>query len=255
MQGQRSPEAGFAWGAGPRYNRAMGSLFALADLHLSLSGEKPMDVFGELWRDHSARMAEAWDGTVGPEDTVLLPGDLSWAKTLDDAASDLGWIGQRPGRKLLLRGNHDYWWSSVAKVTRALPEGCQPLQNSAVRLERCVVLGTRGWTSPDDPAAQPEDAKIFRRELERLRLSVQDADRQHGRDLPRVAMLHFPPWIEGREPTPVVRILKDAGVRHCVYGHLHGEDHRLGITGEREGIHFYLVAADALGFAPVEIPL
>ena len=214
-----------------------------------------MDVFGELWRDHATRMAESWDRIVDAGDTVLLPGDLSWAKTLDAAAPDLEWIGGRPGRKLLLRGNHDYWWSSLAKVRAALPDGCEPLQNDSIGLEDCVVIGARGWTAPDDPAAQPDDHKIFRREIERLRLSVGDADRRHGQTLPRVAMLHFPPWIEGREPTPVVGILARAGVRHCVYGHLHGEDHRLGVTGERDGITFRLVAADAVGFTPVEIPL
>ena len=113
----------------------------------------------------------------------------------------------------------------------------------------------RGWTSPEDPAAEPEDGKIFRRELERLRLSVQDADRRHGRELPRIAMLHYPPWIVGRDPTAVVTILRRAGVRHVVYGHLHGDDHALGVVGERDGLTFHLVAADAIDFAPREIPV
>jgi hypothetical protein len=228
-------------------------LFALADLHLSLSGAKPMDVFGEAWRDHTARMAAAWDGAVSSDDTVLLPGDLSWARDLEEAKPDLAWIGERPGSKILLRGNHDSWWSSASRVRRVLPAGCDLLQNEARLAAGRVVVGARGWTSPADPSAQPEDALVFRRELERLRLSVADADRRFGRDIPRLAMLHYPPWIVGREPTEVVAVLAEAGVRECVYGHLHGADHVLGVTGSREGIRFRLVAADATGFEPVPL--
>jgi len=228
-------------------------LFALADLHLSLSGVKPMDVFGEAWRDHAGRMASAWDRLVGPDDTVLLPGDLSWARDLEEAKADLAWIGARPGSKILLRGNHDTWWTSASKVRRALPAGCDLLQNEARLAAGRVVVGARGWTSPADPVAQPEDAVVFRREIERLRLSIADADRRFGRGLPRLAMLHYPPWIEGRAPTEVVALLEEAGVRDCVYGHLHGADHALAVTGERGGIRFHLVSADATGFEPVSL--
>jgi len=233
----------------------MGRLFALADLHLSLSGAKPMDMFGEIWAGHDRRMARAWDATVAAEDTVLLAGDLTWARTLADAAPDLEWIGCRPGRKLLLRGNHDSWWASPAKVRRALPPNCDLLQNCAFQIEQRVIVGARGWLAPDDPIAEPGDEKIFHRELERLRLSVAHADREFDPGLPRIAMLHYPPWIEGREPTELVRVIQDAGVRSCVFGHLHGKDHRLAITGRRAGIDYLLVAADAVAFRPVEILL
>lgn len=233
----------------------MGRLFALADLHLSLPGLKPMDLFGELWRDHVPRMAAAWDRSVDDEDTVLLPGDISWARNAGEAAPDLEWIGQRPGRKLLLRGNHDSWWSSLGKARRLLPPGCVPLQNDSHRVGDWVVVGARGWTSPDDPAASAADERVFRRELERLRLSLVHADAEHGRDLPRLAMVHYPPWLEGGEPTRVVEMLRGAGVRVCVYGHLHGEDHRLAIRGDRGGIRYIFVAADAVGFAPAELEL
>jgi predicted phosphohydrolase len=233
----------------------MGRLFALADLHLSLTGDKPMDVFGEAWVDHPRRMAEAWDARVGPGDTVLLPGDLSWARNMREAEPDLAWIGARPGRKILLRGNHDTWWTGLARVRAALPDGCDALQNDALRLDTCVVLGARGWLDPEDPLAGPDDARIFRRELERLRLSILAADRLEADGLPRVAMLHYPPWIEGREPTRVVALLERARVAHCVYGHLHGGDHRLAVTGQRNGVEYHLVAADAVDFGPVEIPL
>lgn len=231
----------------------MGRLFALADLHLSLAGQKPMDVFGAIWRDHPARMAENWDRTVATDDTVLLPGDLSWAHGLEEAAPDLAWIGARPGRKVLLRGNHDSWWSSLAKVRAVLPVGCELLQNNALEIDGRVIVGARGWTAPDDPVAEPGDGKIFDRELDRLRLSLSAADREYGRDRPRVAMLHYPPWIDGREPTAVVPLLEDGGVCACVYGHLHGDDHRLAVTGHHRGIDFYLAAADAVDFRPIPI--
>jgi predicted phosphohydrolase len=230
-------------------------LFALADLHLSLAGTKPMDVFGEAWRDHPRRMAEAWDRIVLPDDTVLLPGDLSWGRNLAEAEPDLAWIGLRPGRKLLLRGNHDSWWGSPARVRAALPPGCDLLQNDSHLVDGRIVVGARGWTSPDDPMADEHAGKVFRRELERLRLSIAHADRTFGRERPRIAMLHFPPWLEGREPTPVIDRLRRGGVSVVVYGHLHGADHALAVRGERDGLRFCFVSADAVGFAPAEIPL
>jgi predicted phosphohydrolase len=228
-------------------------LFAIADLHLSSSGEKPMDVFGPQWIDHAARMAAAWDATVGDRDAVLLPGDLSWARTLAEAAGDLEWIAARPGTKYLLRGNHDSWWSSIGQVRRALPPDCRALQHDAFDLGACVLVGARGWLLLDDPAATEEDAGVFRRELARLTLSIENADRRFGRAKPRVAMLHYPPWIEGRAPSQVIAILRDGGVSCCVYGHLHGADHALGVRGTRDGIRYELVAADAIGFAPLPI--
>jgi predicted phosphohydrolase len=231
----------------------MARLFALADLHLSLNGEKPMDVFGEQWRDHAQRMAANWDSTVSATDTVLLPGDLSWARSLEEAAPDLLCIAERPVHKILLKGNHDSWWSSRAKLSSALSADCDILQHDSVRISDTVIIGARGWTSPGDPHAVPADEPLFRRELERLKLSIAHADRLHGLALPRVAMLHYPPWIKGQPPTEVVTLLKDAGASVCVYGHLHGEDHRLAVTGHQEGIDYHLVASDAVAFSPVTI--
>ena len=228
--------------------------FALADLHLSLSGAKPMDVFGELWRDHAPRMAAAWDQSVGEGDLVLLPGDLSWGRNLAEARDDLAWIHARPGRKLLLRGNHDSWWSkSVGKVRAALPDSLTLLHHDAHQIDGRVVVGARGWTAPDDPAAAPGDDLVFARELERLKLSVADADRRFDPALPRTAMVHYPPWLRGRAPSAVVEVLQGARVSTCVYGHLHGDDHANALTGTHGGIDFHFVAADFVGVRPVEI--
>jgi predicted phosphohydrolase len=214
-----------------------------------------MDVFGELWRDHARRMAGAWDDIVEETDTVLLPGDLSWARNLVEAAPDLAWIGDRPGRKVLLRGNHDSWWAGLSRVRAALPDGCEPLQNNATEFQDWVIVGARGWTGPDDPYVKPGDDRVFKRELERLRASIADADRRFGRSRPRLAMTHFPPWVDGQSPTAVVELLRRAGVSICVYGHLHGEDHRRAVRGERDGIRYVFVAADAVGFEPTQIDL
>jgi predicted phosphohydrolase len=233
----------------------MARLFALADLHLSGTGHKPMDVFGELWRDHAERMARAWDSSVAETDTVLVPGDISWARNMVEAAPDLDWIGARPGRKLLLRGNHDSWWSSLTRVRGALPDRCEPLQNNALEFEEWIVVGARGWTGPDDPYAKAGDERVFGRELERLRASIADADARFGRSRPRLAMTHFPPWVDGQQPTRVVDLLHAAGVRLCVYGHLHGDDHKRAVRDERRGIRFVFAAADAVNFAPLLIDL
>ena len=215
-----------------------------------------MHQFGELWRDHADRMRENWDRIVGQDDVVLLAGDLSWGKDLDEAAPDLAWIGERPGRKVLLRGNHDSWWGGLAKVRRVLPPSCELLQHDALPLvDEWVLVGARGWTAPGDPYEGPGDEKVFRRELERLRMSLDDANRRFGRERPRLAMLHFPPWLADREPSDVVPLLRKGGVRVCVYGHLHGDDHRLAVTGLRDEIRYHFVAVDAVDFRPVEIEL
>ena len=153
----------------------------------------------------------------------------------------------------MLKGNHDSWWAGIGTLRSTLPESCEALHNDSHRIGEWVVVGARGWISPDDPTATENDHAIFRREHERLRLSIVDADRRFGRDLPRVAMLHYPPWVEGYPPTPVVETMRKDGVRVCVYGHLHGEDHRLAVTGERDGVRFHFVASDAVGFAPALI--
>jgi predicted phosphohydrolase len=200
-------------------------------------------------------MARAWDRLVDPDDTVLLPGDISWARNLEEARPDLDWIGARPGRKLLLRGNHDSWWSSMTRIRAAMPDGCELLQNNALEFGHWVIVGARGWTGPGDPYAKPGDERVFARELERLRASIADANSRFDPSRPRLAMTHFPPWIDERTPTRVVDLLRGAGVQVCVYGHLHGDDHRRAVRGQRGGIRFDFVASDAIGFEPVEVEL
>jgi uncharacterized protein len=224
------------------------ALFAIADLHLSFAIDKPMDRFGPQWVGHADTIAAAWRARVGAEDTVLVCGDTSWAMRWQDAAPDLEWLAALPGRKLLLRGNHDYWWGSLAKLQRVLPPGIEPLQNSSLRAEGWQVCGSRGWTLPG-PESTPEDRAIYARELGRLRLSLASA---RGSE-PRLAMLHYPPWMPGQEATEVVDLLHEFGVRTCVYGHLHAMPPGSYPEGVHGGIHFHCVSVDLAGFAPKRI--
>jgi len=228
-------------------------VFALADLHLGEAVDKPMDIFGPLWERHAEKIDRHWRERVGADDWVLVPGDISWAMKLEEALPDLRFLDALPGRKILLKGNHDFWWTSRAKVEAVLPPSLRLLQNDAVDLgEGIGVVGARGWTPPSAPRATDEDRKIFERELGRLRLSL---DAAKGRFDRLVAMVHYPPLYAGAGETEVVPILREAGVRVCLYGHLHGPDHRYAVQGEHGGIRYYFVAADATGFAPVEIEI
>jgi len=227
------------------------SLFALADPHLGESVDKPMDVFGPRWERHAERLAENWRKTVGDGDWVLVPGDISWAMKLDEALPDLELLDTLPGRKVLLKGNHDFWWTSRKKVEAKLPPTMHLLQNDAFDLgEGLGVVGTRGWIPPDAPRATEQDQKIYAREVARLELSTKAAEGRFDR---LVAMLHYPPFKREGQETDFVPLLRAAGVSVCVYGHLHGPDHRFAFEGVRDGIRYYFVAADAVDFTPVRL--
>jgi len=221
------------------------ALFAIADLHLAFAVDKPMDRFGPQWVGHAGKIAAAWRAGVAPGDTVLVCGDTSWAMRLEEAAPDLAWLADLPGNKLLLRGNHDYWWSSRSKVERALPPTLALLQNDCAVVDGRAICGSRGWNLPVD-ASTPEDRAIFARELLRLRTSLQAAPP----GLRRWAMLHYPPWMPGIESTPVVDLLHEFGVERCVYGHLHAMAPGTYPEGIVDGIRYDCVSCDLVGFAP-----
>lgn len=226
-------------------------IFGLADLHLGESVGKPMDIFGPVWERHAEKIDRNWRARVTAEDWVLVPGDISWAMKLEDALPHLRFIDALPGQKILLKGNHDYWWTSRGKVEGILPPSLRLLQNDAIDLgEGKGVVGTRGWSPPEAPRSTPDDRKIYDREIGRLTLSLKAAK---GRFEKLVAMLHYPPLYAGLGETGFVPLLREAGVKVCLYGHLHGADHRYAFSGERGGIRYYFVAADAVDFTPVEI--
>ncbi len=229
----------------------MPHVYAIGDLHLSLSvPNKAMDVFGERWKDHADRMHEAWQDTVREDDLVLIPGDISWAMYLNDALADLGFIGALPGTKLILRGNHDYWWQSVTQVRNALPSGMYALQNDVFRFGELYVCGTRGWTAPQSSRfKESTDRKLYERELIRLDLSL----KKLPQDAFAIGMLHYPPFAETGERTAFAERFEAAGVKAVVYGHLHGAAHRFAFSGESNGVVYHPVPADYLDFVPKRI--
>lgn len=221
-------------------------IFAIGDLHLSGAVEKPMDVFGPAWNDHAGRLSRAWRESVGADDLVLIPGDISWAMQLTDALPDLAFLETLPGKKLLLRGNHDYWWSSVSKVRASLPPSVSALQNGAATYGAFSIGGTRGWTCPGFSPLSAEDDKIYRRELGRMKLSL-DAMEPGRRKL---VMLHFPPFPDKMRASGFTELFEQYGVERVVYAHLHGAAHKNAYEGTLEGVTYTFVAGDYLGFQP-----
>lgn len=240
-------------------------LFAIADPHLSGAKPKPMTVFGPGWRGHPEAFFAGWREVVAEGDLVLLPGDISWAMKLDEALVDLQAIAALPGRKVLLRGNHDYWWPSISRLRRALPDGMYAVQNDAVEVDGVVVSGTRGWTCPGSRAFSEEDRRIYQRESERLTLSLRAAAELDGRY--HVVMLHFPPTNARLEPSLFTELIKAAEPDALVFGHVHGygelsdANAAAGAASDLSAgpepvlrtlgdIDVHFVAADALRFVP-----
>ena len=241
------------------------NIFAIGDLHLPGGDKKPMDVFGPHWENHFERISEDWRARVSPEDIVLIPGDISWAMQLSDALTDLRKIGELPGRKLILRGNHDFWWSSLTQLRCSLPEGMHAVQNDAYDAGDVVFCGTRGWMIPPavvsgtaqaKNAPQSQDEKLYRREAMRLEMSLQAARRMAG-DRPVFAMMHYPPILPecAREGTEFTRLMTQYGVSRCVYGHLHGQSVQRGYSGVYNGVQYDLVSCDALRFVLKDVSL
>ena len=219
------------------------AVYAIGDLHLP-ARQKPMDVFGPHWKDHFQRVSQDWCSRVGPGDVVLLPGDISWAMRLEEALEDLESIGRLPGRKILLRGNHDYWWSSIGRVRRALPEGMYALQNDSLSIDGRLYAGSRGWILPGPDCAE-DDLRIYSRERLRLEMSLKHA-RRVDEKAPITALMHYPPMTDD-EPG-FSDLLEAYGVSDCVYGHLHGPAIYGAVRGQRGSVHYHQVSCDGLDF-------
>ena len=224
-------------------------IYAIADLHLSLTSEKPMDVFGEAWRGHAEKLERNWRERVQKDDLVLIPGDISWAMQLSAALPDLSFIGDLPGKKILLKGNHDYWWSAIGRVRATLPAGMRALQNDSIVEAGIGICGSRGWLCPGSSNFSQDDEKIYLRELDRLSLSLQSLPQVET----KIAMLHFPPFSDKDRASSFTERLEAAGVKIAVYGHLHGEANRYAFEGEKNGVYYHCVAADKLDFTPKRI--
>lgn len=226
------------------------ALYAIGDLHLCLGAPKPMDIFGGSWVGYMDKLREGMS-RITDEDTTVLLGDLSWALGLEQAKEDFAWIDEIPGKKIILKGNHDYWWSTASKFYKFCDEHgfCNQfiLNNNHYVYEDWAICGTRGWFFEEERSGQ-HDEKVFKRELIRLETSLKSAE-----DRTKIVFLHYPPKYKGYECPEILELLKKYDVRRCFYGHLHGPSHGLAVEGLWNGVDFRLVSADYLNFQPIKV--
>lgn len=223
------------------------ALYAIGDLHLCLGADKPMDIFGGAWIGYMDKLRQGLS-VIQSEDTTVLLGDLSWALDLSGAKEDFSFINGIPGKKIILKGNHDYWWSTQAKFGKFCAENgfsdISILNNNHFEYQGFAICGTRGWFYEEEKSGE-HDEKVFRRELMRLERSLQSAG-----DLPKLVFLHYPPRYKGYECPEILELLSQYGVSQCFYGHLHGASHALAMEGLWDSISYRLVSADRLDFTP-----
>ncbi len=226
------------------------SLYAIADLHLSLSVNKPMDIFGG-WDNHVERLTENWNRTVSPDDTVVIPGDISWGMDLDEAKADFGYVNSLNGTKIISKGNHDYWWSTLSKLNKFLDANgfysIKFLHNNHYVYGKYGICGTRGWINEPGESA---DAKVLAREAQRLETSILSALKE---GLEPIVFLHYPPVYGNESNYDILDVLFKYNIKECYYGHLHGRSHKNAVCGERDGINFHLISSDFVQFCPVLI--
>ena len=224
------------------------ALYAIGDLHLSLGGEKPMHVFGEQWRDHDKKLKEGFAG-LGPEDLTVLCGDLSWGMSLQEAEEDFRFIHELPGKKIILKGNHDYWWSTANKAYTFFREkgfdSLQILHNNSYVYGDYALCGTRGWFYEEETGGE-HDEKIMRREILRLEASLKSAGERE-----KLVFLHYPPIYQKYRCEEILELLQKHRVKLCCYGHIHGRGIEKAFNGWYGCTQFRLASADAVDFAPV----
>ena len=233
------------------------AIFAIGDLHLSFNENKPMDVFGDNWESHEEKIKQSWKKHVTEKDIVLLPGDFSWSMYLENCFADFAYLQELPGKKILLKGNHDYWWSTINKMRKYIEENqftsIDFLHNNSYFYEGHIIAGTRGWIQSNDE----EDKRLVDREVIRLELSIKDGIEKFGADKPIIVCMHYPPItsfnIQNEISSPFMELMKKYNVKTCIYGHLHSLSIQEAIQGEIEGINLKLVSADALNFEVLQI--
>lgn len=228
------------------------SIYVIGDLHLSFSGEKPMDIFGINWENHAEKIKNNWINKIKGEDTVILPGDFSWATYLEETYKDFEFLNRLPGKKLLLKGNHDYWWTTLTRMRKFLKENefenIDFLFNNSYLIENKIITGTRGWLNS---WKSEENYKILKRENDRLKLSIEDGIKKFGTEYEIISFIHYPPFYKERdipEEIDFIKTLNKYNIKKCYYAHLHGESHKDAIEGNVNGIDYKLVSSDYLKF-------
>ncbi len=229
------------------------SIYAISDLHLSFAKDKPMDIFGDNWKNHPQKIKENWSKTIKENDVVLVPGDISWAKNMQEFEPDINFIHNLTGKKIFLSGNHDYWWGSTSALNDLYSDMTFMKNNFIPFKDRGFALcGTRGWLCPNDTYYTDHDEKIYKREVGRLKLSL-DLAQKSGFDR-FIVMLHYPPTNDKKENSLFIDTLREFNVETVIYGHLHGENSFYSsFQGDVDGINFILVSADFLDFIPIKI--
>ena len=233
------------------------SIFVIADLHLSFKNPKPMNIFGDNWENHELKIQEDWKNKVKQNDLVILPGDFSWAMNLEDAYLDFKFLNELPGKKLMLKGNHDYWWTTLNKMRKFLEDNnfnnIDFIHNNSYCYENYIIAGTRGWTLTNSDTSK----KILKRELIRLELSLQEGIANYGKDKEILVFMHYPPisskFLESEAEMQFIELMNKYNVKTCMYGHLHSRSHKDAVEGKIKGIDFKLVSADYLDFKLVKI--
>lgn len=223
------------------------SLFVIADLHLSLSVDKPMNIFPG-WDNHIQRLQDNWKENISPDDTVVIPGDISWALNFEEARADFDFINRLNGKKIILKGNHDYWWDTMSKMNRFLEDNgfdtISILHNNHFSYGEYGICGTRGWINDN---GEPADAKVLAREAGRLETSIKSALSDGKKP---IVFLHYPPIFANDRNRDILAVMHKYEIKKCYYGHLHGNAHRFAVCGETDGIYFQLVSADFVQFCP-----
>lgn len=225
------------------------SLYAIADLHLSFGAPKPMDIFGG-WEDYQDRLYNEWQSVVNCDDTVVIAGDISWAMTTDEAVADFKFIESLNGKKIILKGNHDFWWNTKSKIEKMFSDNdinsISILQNNSFKYKNIYICGSRGWINENGKEA---DAKVLAREALRLEMSIKSAET----DAEKIVFLHYPPIFQNDYNYSLLEVLQKYGIKNVYYGHLHGRSCQSAFEGERDGITYKLISSDYLQFKPVKI--
>ena len=223
-------------------------VYAISDLHLSINSNKPMNIFGPVWDNYLEDIKKDWLKKVKPGDIVLIPGDLSWAMRLDEAKADLDYISNLGvGTKILIKGNHDYWWSSIGKIRELLSDDMIALQNDSVKIGKYVFCGSRGWTVPETKHKTENDEKIYNREVHRVELSLKNAVSKMDKKDKLVVLMHYPPFNSSLEDSDFTKLFEKYGVKKVVYGHLHSYDKKQKTVVTKNKIKYYLTSCDIIG--------
>lgn len=228
-------------------------IYAISDLHLSVNNPKPMDIFGPTWEGYLDKIFADWKAKVSDDDIVLLAGDFSWAMKLEETKADFDMLKDLPGKKIIIRGNHDYWWKSISAVRNVLPLGFYAIQNDALKFGNYIICGTRLWNLPDvNKSLSAEDDKIYKRELIRLEMTLQNAQKMKTGDEKIICMVHYPPYTFKEEDNEVTLLMEKYGVYKVVYGHIHAMC-KQNLVLNKNGITYYLTSCDIVGNKLIDI--